>query len=158
MSKDSQLQKLGKLTVGEFFARFPDDEACLNHIMEVRYGVRHVCQKCGVEGTFHKLTNRRAFSCSSCGDHLYPTAGTVFQDTRTPLRVWFYAIYRFVTTRHGVSGKELQRTLGVTYKCAYRMACKSASSWRRLTASKCSRATLRPTKLSSAATGNVRTG
>jgi transposase len=121
MSKDTQLQRLGKLTVGEFFARFPDDEACLNHIMEVRFGMRHVCQACGVEGTFHKLTGRRAFSCASCGDHLYPTAGTVFQDTRTPLRVWFYAIYLFVTTRHGVSGKELQRTLGVTYKCAWRI-------------------------------------
>jgi len=121
MSKDTQLQKLGRLTVGEFFARFPDDEACLNHIMEVRFGVRHVCHACGVEGTFHKLANRRAFSCASCGDHVYPTAGTVFQDTRTPLRVWFYAIYLFVTTRHGVSGKELQRTLGVTYKCAYRI-------------------------------------
>jgi transposase-like protein len=89
--------------------------------MEVRFGARHVCQACGVEGTFHKLTNRRAFSCSSCGDHLYPTAGTVFQDTRTPLRVWFYAIYLFVTTRHGVSGKELERALGVTYKTAWRM-------------------------------------
>jgi transposase-like protein len=121
MSKDTHVQKLGRLTVSEFFARFPDDEACLNHIMEVRFGMRHVCQACGVEGTFHKLTGRRAFSCASCGDHLYPTAGTVFQDTRTPLRVWFYAIYLFVTTRHGVSGKELQRTLGVTYKCAWRM-------------------------------------
>jgi transposase-like protein len=121
MSKDTQLQKLGRLTVGEFFARFPDDEACLNHIMEVRFGMRHVCQACGVEGTFHKLTGRRAFSCASCGAHLYPTAGTVFQDTRTPLRVWFYAIFLFVTTRHGVSGKELQRILGVTYKTAWRM-------------------------------------
>jgi transposase len=121
MSKATQLQKLGRLTVGEFFARFPDDDACLNHIMEVRFGVRHVCHACGVEGTFHKLANRRAFSCASCGHHVYPTAGTVFQDTRTPLRVWFYAIYLFVTTRHGVSGKELQRTLGVTYKCAYRI-------------------------------------
>jgi transposase len=121
MSKDTKLKKLGRLTVGEFFARFPDDEACLNHIMEVRFGMRHVCQACGVEGTFHKLTNRRAFSCSSCGSHIYPTAETVFQDTRTPLRVWFYAIYLFVTTRHGVSGKELQRTLGVTYKTAWRM-------------------------------------
>ena len=62
-----------------------------------------------VEGTFHKLTERRAFSCAHCGHHVYPTAGTVFQDTRTPLQVWFYAIYLFVTTRHGVSGKELQR-------------------------------------------------
>jgi transposase len=121
MSKDTQIQKLGRLTVGEFFARFPDDDACLNHIMEVRYGVRHVCAACGVEGTFHKLANRRAFSCAHCGAHVYPTAGTVFQDTRTPLQVWFYAIFLFVTTRHGVSGKELQRALGVTYKTAWRM-------------------------------------
>ncbi|MFZ3352800.1 MAG: IS1595 family transposase [Xanthobacteraceae bacterium] len=121
MSKDTQFQKLGRLTVGEFFARFPDDDACLGHIMEVRFGLRYVCAACGVEGTFHKLANRRAFSCAHCGDHVYPTAGTVFQDTRTPLQVWFYAIYLFVTTRHGVSGKELQRTLGVTYKTAWRM-------------------------------------
>jgi transposase len=120
-SKDRKIKKLGRLTVGEFFARFPDEDACLTHIMEVRYGQRHVCGKCGVEGTFHKLANRRAFSCAHCGDHIYPTAGTIFQDTRTPLQVWFYAIYLFVTTRHGVSGKELERTLGVTYKCAWRM-------------------------------------
>jgi len=121
MSKDTQLQKLGRLTVGEFFARFPDEEACLNHIMEVRYGLRHVCTACKVYGTFHKLADRRAFSCAHCGHHVYPTAGTVFQDTRTPLQVWFYAIYLFVTTRHGVSGKELERALGVTYKTAWRM-------------------------------------
>ena len=42
MSKRTQFQKLGRLTVGEFFARFPDDDACLVHIMEVRYGLRHV--------------------------------------------------------------------------------------------------------------------
>jgi transposase len=121
MSKASQEKKLGRLTVGEFFARFPTEEACLTHIMEVRYGLRHICQACGVEGTFHKLTGRRAFSCSSCGDHVYPGAGTIFQDSRTSLRVWFYAIFLFVTTRHGVSGKELERALGVTYKTAWRM-------------------------------------
>jgi transposase len=121
MSKDSQTKKLGKFTVREFFERFPDDDACLTHIMEVRYGQRHVCDACGVEGTFHKLTGRRAFSCSSCGDHVYPCAGTIFQDSRTPLRVWFYAVYLFVATRHGVRGKELERSLGVTYKTAYRI-------------------------------------
>jgi transposase-like protein len=115
------LAKLGRLTVKEFFARYPDEASCLNHIMEVRYGVRHECRKCGVYGTFHKLEQRRAFSCAHCGDHVYPTAGTVFQDTRTPLQVWFYAIYLFCTTRHGVSGKELERTLGVTYKTAWRI-------------------------------------
>ena len=110
-----------KLTVRQFFARFPDDQACLNHVMEVRHGLRHVCRKCGVDATFHKMTERRAYACSACGDHVYPCAGTIFQDSRTSLQSWFYAIYLFVTTRHGVSGKELQRSLGVTYKTAWRM-------------------------------------
>lgn len=109
------------MTVRQFFQRFPDDEACLRHVMEVRYGLRHTCRKCGVEATFHRMSDRRAFACSRCGDHVYPTAGTVLQDTRTPLQSWFYAIYLFVVTRHGVSGKELQRQLGVTYKTAWRM-------------------------------------
>jgi transposase len=111
-------------SVRDFFARFPDDEACLQHIMDVRHGMKHVCRKCGVDATFHRMSDRRAFACAACGDHVYPTAGTVFEDTRTPLQLWFYAIYLFVTTRHGVSGKELQRQLGVTYKTAWRMGMK----------------------------------
>lgn len=110
------------LSVREFFKRFPDDETCLTHIFNVRFGERHVCRACKVESTFHRMTNRRAWACAHCGDHLYPTAETVFEDTRTPLQLWFYAIYLFCTTRHGVSGKELQRQLGVTYKTAWRMA------------------------------------
>ena len=116
--------KAPEFSVRDFFARFPDDEACLQHIMDVRFGMRHVCRKCGVEATFHRMSDRRAFACAACGDHVYPTAGTVFEDTRTPLQLWFYAIYLFVTTRHGVSGKELQRQLGVTYKTAWRMGMK----------------------------------
>lgn len=108
-------------SVRDFFKRFPDDEACLGHIFRVRFGERHVCRACGVEATFHRMANRRAWACSACGDHVYPTAGTIFEDTRTPLQSWFYAIYLFVTTRNGVSGKELQRALGVTYKTAWRM-------------------------------------
>ena len=113
---------MSKLTIQQFFKRFPDEDACLAHVMNVRYGLRHQCRKCGVvDATFHRLKDRRAYSCAHCGDHVYPTAGTVLQDTRTPLQLWFYAIYLFVTTRHGVSGKELQRQLGVTYKTAWRM-------------------------------------
>ena len=108
-------------SVREFFAEFPNDDACLTRVMQVRYGLRHVCRVCGKDSTFHKLIERRAFTCSHCGDHVYPCAGTIFQDSRTPLQTWFYAIYLFIATRHGVSGKEMQRTLGVTYKTAWRM-------------------------------------
>ncbi|RJY10193.1 IS1595 family transposase [Aurantiacibacter aquimixticola] len=110
-------------SVREFFQRFPDEDACLEHIMAVRFGgTRFDCPKCGtVESTFHKLQKRRTYVCASCGHHVNPTAGTILENTRTPLVSWFYAIYLFCTTRHGVSGKELQRQLGVTYKTAYRI-------------------------------------
>jgi hypothetical protein len=110
-----------KMTVKEFFQRFPDDDACLDHVMEVRYGMRHVCSKCLIEATHHRIVARKCYACAHCGHHVYPCVGTIFQDSRTSLQSWFYAIYQFVTTRHGVSGKELERSLGVTYKTAWRM-------------------------------------
>ena len=113
--------KVQTLSVRELFERFPTEEACLEHVMEVRYGLRHPCDKCLNLATFHRLADRPAYSCAHCGHHVYPCAGTIFQDTRTPLQMWFYAIYLFIATRHGVSGKELQRTLGVTYKTAWRI-------------------------------------
>lgn len=112
-----------KLTIREFFKRFPDDATCLEHVMDIRFGLRHDCRKCGVVGaTFHRLENRKAYECAHCANHLYPCAGTIFQDSRTSLQVWFYAIYLFTVSRNGVSAKELERALGVTYKCAWRMA------------------------------------
>lgn len=110
-----------KLTLRGFFQHFPNDDACLEHVMKLRYVLRHQCEHCGKEATFHRLRQRPAYSCSNCGHHIYPCAGTIFQDTRTPLQLWFYAIFLFVTTRHGVSGMELKRQLGVTYKTAWRM-------------------------------------
>jgi transposase-like protein len=110
------------LTVREFFKRFPDEDACLEHVMDVRFGLRHTCQSCGVvNATFHRLENRKAYCCAHCGDHLYPCAGTIFEKSRTPLQSWFYAIFLFISTRHGVSGMELHRALGVTRKTGYRM-------------------------------------
>lgn len=108
--------------VREFFARFPNEEACLEHIMTVRFGgTTMFCEACGVEGTFHKLRERRVYACPNCLHQIAPTANTILHDTRTPLVSWFYAMFLFCTTRHGVSGKELQRQLGVTYKTAYRI-------------------------------------
>lgn len=90
--------------------------------MNVRYGTRHTCKSCGVvDSSFHRVTGRRAYACAHCGAHLYPCVGTIFEDSQTKLQLWFYAIYLFVVTRHGVSAKELERQLGVTYKTAWRI-------------------------------------
>lgn len=108
--------------VRQFFKQFPSDEACLEHLFNVRFGQGHTCPKCEREAKWYRLTNEQAFSCQWCGHHIHPMVGSIFEKSRTPLQLWFYAIFLFTTSRHGVSGKELQRQLGVTYKTAWRMA------------------------------------
>jgi len=109
------------LTIQDFFKRFPDDSACLAHLFALRYGYEFACPKCGVIGGFKKLAKHPAYTCN-CGHHIHPMQGTIFQDSHTPLTKWFYALYLFTTTRHGVPAKELQRQLGVSYPTAFRMA------------------------------------
>ena len=109
------------LTVTDFFRKFPTDDACLEHLWQVRFGDHIECQKCGKEGKFYRLSKAPAYACPRCGHHIHPMVGTPFARSHTPLQKWFYAMYLFTTTRHGVSAKELQRQLGVTYKTAWRM-------------------------------------
>lgn len=109
------------LTTAQFFKAFPDDEACLAHLFDVRFGQGFACPKCERPSKWFRIKAERAYSCQFCGHHLHPTVGTPFEQTRTPLQLWFYAIHLFTMTRHGVSAKELQRQLGVTYKTAWRM-------------------------------------
>lgn len=111
-----------QFTVQDFFKRFPDDDACLEHLMQIRFGYELDCPKCKRRGKFSRIKKLPAFQCAWCGHHIHPMVGTPFEKSRTPLQKWFYAMYLFTTTRHGVSAKELQRQLSVTYKCAWRMA------------------------------------
>jgi transposase len=109
------------ITIQEFMKRFPDDAACLDHLMKLRFGDEFPCPKCGEIGKFRKLAKHPAYTCN-CGHHIHPMQGTIFNDSHTPLAKWFYAMYLFTTTRHGVPAKELQRQLGVSYPTAFRMA------------------------------------
>ena len=107
-------------TVQSFFKHFPDDNKCLDHLFKTRFGTDPSCPKCGEIGKFHRLKKMPAYTCN-CGHHIHPMQGTPFALSRTPLQKWFYAMFLFTTTRHGVPAKELQRQLGVTYKTAWRM-------------------------------------
>ncbi len=111
------------MTLRQLKAAFPNDDACLEHIMRTRYGDRHKCgnKKCGKDAHYYRTKERRSYTCEHCGYQVYPTAGTPFDKTRTPLTDWFHVMHMFCTTRNGVAAKEVQRTLGVTYKCAWRM-------------------------------------
>lgn len=108
-------------TIKQFFERFPSDDACLEHVMRVRFGLEGKCPKCEWQTKYYRIAKRRAYECTWCGHHLYPCVGTPFEASRTKLQSWFFAMFLFCTTRNGVSAKELQRALGITYKAAWRM-------------------------------------
>ena len=107
--------------VYDFMKRFPDDDACLDHLMKLRHGNPMECPGCGRHGQFSKVKKRPVYQCAWCGHQVSPMVGTPFEKSHTPLQKWFYVIFLFTTTRHGVSAKEIQRQIGVTYKTAWRM-------------------------------------
>jgi transposase-like protein len=114
-----------KYTIADFNAEFPNDDACLSHIFYARWpdGIT-TCDspKCGgVERRHHRVSGRTAYACDYCGKHIYPLAGTIFEKTTTPLKLWFYSMYLMGSTRCGISAKQIQRETGVTYKTAWRM-------------------------------------
>ncbi|MBU6389846.1 IS1595 family transposase [Patescibacteria group bacterium] len=110
-----------KFTFSQFLIRFPNDDSCLEEIKQLRYPEGSLCSKCHKKTNFYKVKGRTAYACQFCGAHIYPLAKTIFDKTSTPLRLWFYAMYLMVQTRAGISAKQLQRELGVTYKTAWRM-------------------------------------
>jgi transposase-like protein len=108
----------------EFMRDFPNDAACLDWLWRNRYasdGHRADCPKCERPRKFHKVKGRPAWDCDSCGHHLHPLAGTIFAKSSTSLHLWFFALHLMTSTRCGVSAKQLERELGVTYKTAWRM-------------------------------------
>lgn len=112
-----------QLTITQFNQRFPDDDACLHEVFLNRNENMTACYNCGVaEPKYYKVRNRKCYECKDCGNQLHPLADTIFHKSSTPLKQWFYAIFLFSKSKNGVSAKELERQLGVTYKTAWRMA------------------------------------
>lgn len=122
MKQKQGIPKELRFTIEDFNTRFPDNDACLEELKEMRFpgGVAH-CDKCGQERKHYRIAGRPVFSCAFCGTQVSPMAGTIFEKSTTSLRTWFYAMYLMSSTRCGISAKQIQRETGVTYKTAWRM-------------------------------------
>lgn len=111
-----------KFTVQQFHKKYPNDDVCLQEIFNHRYGSIESCPNCSKPAKFYRVKNRKCYKCAFCGHELHPLADTIFHKSSTSLKNWFFAIYLFSNSKNGVSAKELERHLGVTYKTAWRMA------------------------------------
>ena len=105
----------------EFLARFPTEEACLAYLEALRWPGGFVCPRCGVMSTPSRVSRGRLL-CKDCGHQSTVTAGTIFDKTRTPLRVWLAGAWYVTNQKLGVSALGLQRVLGLGgYQTAWTM-------------------------------------
>ena len=98
-------------TMAELESRFGSEQACWDYLLKLRWPDGFVCPRCG--GRTAWTTARRLLVCASCQYHASVTAGTIFQDTRKPLTLWFRAIWWVTMQKHGASALDLQRVLGL---------------------------------------------
>src|SRR3954451_19287891 len=112
-----------QMTYSRFLELFPDNDACLEYLRNRFFpdGSTRPNPKCGKQTKFFRIKSRAAYSCMYCRQQVYPTAGTIFHKSTVSLQLWYFAIYLMSSTRCGISAKQLEREIGVTYKTAHRM-------------------------------------
>ncbi len=110
------MSKITKYSIRDLKAQFPTDEACLAFIFDTLH-----TRKCSCGGEYKQINGRKQFQCGKCRFQIAPASGTIFHKSDTPLSLWFHAIFIFSNAKSGISAKELERQLGVTYKCAWRI-------------------------------------
>ena len=113
--------KMERYTFEKFNREFPDDAACLEYLKNSLYPDGIHCATCDKVTAHYRVASRPSYSCQFCGNHVHPTADTIFHKSSTSLRTWFYAVYLMSATRCGISAKQIERETGVTYKTAWRM-------------------------------------
>lgn len=110
-----------KFSLKDFLKRYPNDKACLDEIFKMRFPDGVSCAKCKQLRQYYHLEGRTTYSCGFCGTQLSPLTDTIFEKSAVSLRLWFYAMFIMIKTRSGISAKQLERELGVSYKTAHRM-------------------------------------
>jgi hypothetical protein len=105
-------------TQEEFEARFASEEACRAYLTQLRWPDGFVCPRCG--GVKAWPARGVLWHCAGCGRQTSVTAGTIFQDTRSPLTTWFRAMWAVTSHKTGTSALAVQQVLGLgSYQTAW---------------------------------------
>lgn len=105
-------------TLMEFEQSFNTEQACREYLYQLRWPEGFRCPRCRYHEAWQ--IGRGLNECKQCHFQTSVTAGTIFQDTRKPLRLWFRAIWYVTNQKHGVSALGLQRALGLgSYRTAW---------------------------------------
>lgn len=110
------------MTFFDFMTKFPTEKAVVKYFLKIRYNDVLICPHCGSKVRVqYRNDNLKLCNCHNCNNTFSPFKNTIFEKSSTDLRKWFYAIHLFLNSKKGISGLQLQREIGVTYKTAWRM-------------------------------------
>jgi transposase-like protein len=110
------------MTFYEFNNKFPTERAAIDYFIAIRYDGILTCPHCGAKDKVYRFRSRvKVCQCKHCNNTFSPFAGTIFEKSSTDIRKWFYAIHLFLNGKKGISGLQLQREIGGSYKTSWRM-------------------------------------
>ena len=106
----------------DFNRKFPSEIEVVDHYINIRYNNILTCPHCNSQTKVYRYRKRiKIVQCKNCNNTFSVFKGTIFEHTSTDMRKWFYAIHLFLNAKKGISGYQLKREIGVTYKCAWRI-------------------------------------
>ena len=109
----------GKCSLSEFQKAFPDEASCVAFLFKRRWPDGFICPGCGERRAAVLKSRPRLYECLDCGRQTSITAGTAMHRSKLPLTAWFWAAHLMATHSNGMSARQLEDQLGVTYKTAW---------------------------------------
>ena len=97
---------------------FPDEQTCINHLRAIRWKDGAYCPHCGSTKVYH-FSDQKTHKCGDCRQRFSIKVGTIFEDTKLPLRKWFIAIWLITSHKKGIASTQLAKDLKITQKSAW---------------------------------------
>jgi len=119
MSKN-QVQFQKGYSLVDFFKNYGSEDQCTEALFKWRWPDGFRCQDCGSDH-YSIVKTRRLYQCSKCHHQTSLISGTIFEQTKLPLTIWFLTIYLITQAKTGLSALELKRQVGVSYNTAWSM-------------------------------------
>lgn len=102
----------------EMMQVFGDEQVCIDHFRALRWKGGAFCPHCGSTRVYH-FSDNRSHKCGECRKRFSIRVGTIFEDSKLPLRVWFMAIFLITSHKKGIASTQLAKDLGITQKSAW---------------------------------------
>lgn len=97
---------------------FPDEQTCVDHLRAIRWKNGAFCPYCGSVKVYH-FSDHKNHKCGDCRKRFSIKVGTIFQDTKLPLRKWFMAIWLITSHKKGIASTQIAKDLGITQKSGW---------------------------------------